>query len=194
MYSSVPVYTAQLRTLEAFTKANPQDAASQFLLAYHYMTCGHPDAAARRLQQVVTLMPNDRVAADLLRMILPPEPVAAGETSTTPSPQLTPHPAQPDVKPVDPASLVGTWRATRADGSVFDLVLTNDANFTWKFAQKDQTAQEFGGTYSVEENVLVLERKDGGSLVAEVTPGGAGKFNFRLLGAGDEDPGLDFNR
>ena len=70
MYSSVAVYTEQLRALEAFTKANPQDAASRFLLAYHYMSCGHADAATRQLEQVVKLMPNDRVAADLLKMLV----------------------------------------------------------------------------------------------------------------------------
>ena len=79
-------------------------------------------------------------------------------------------------------------------GSKFDLTLTDDANFTWSFAPKNQAAQAFGGTYSVEGNVLALERKDGGSLIAVVTPGGGGKFNFKLLGAPGDDPGLDFSK
>lgn len=187
MYSSVPVYTEQLRTLEAFTKSNPQDAASRFLLAYHYMSCGHPDSAARHLQQVVKLMPNDRVAVDVLKMVAAPQP---SETAQQP-PQ---EPTRPAAQPVDPATLVGTWKAARPDGSKFDLTLTNDAKFTWSFAQKGQAAQAFGGNYSVEGNVLALERKDGGSLIAEVTPGGEAKFNFKLLGAPAEDPGLDFSR
>ena len=65
--------------------------------------------------------------------------------------------------------------------------------FTWKFFSKQQPAQEFSGTYTVEGNVLALERKDGGSLIGEVTPGGAKKFNFRLVGAPPEDKGLDFS-
>lgn len=40
----------------------------------------------------------------------------------------------------------------------------------------------------------MLERKEGGSLIFEVTSGGEGKFNFKLLGTDDEDPGLDFSR
>ena len=44
------------------------------------------------------------------------------------------------------------------------------------------------------ENVLALERKDGGSLVAEITPDSDGNFNFRMLGAPDEDQGLDFSK
>ena len=90
--------------------------------------------------------------------------------------------------------LVGPWKAARPDGSKFNLTLTNDAQFTWSFSQKDQKPQEFGGTYTVDENVLALERKDGGSLIAEVTPGGESKFNFKLVGAPGDDPGLNFSR
>ena len=197
MYASVSIYTEQLRALEGFTKENPQDAASRFLLAYHYMSCGHPDAAARHLQQVVKLMPNDRVAVDVLKMVSAPQAGQPGQpvdTAQQPTPQPPQDPARPAVKPVDPATLVGVWKAARPDGSKFDLTLTDDAKFTWSFSQKDQPAQAFGGTYSVEGNVLALERKDGGSLIAEVTPGGEAKFNFKLLGAPQEDPGLNFSR
>lgn len=195
MYSNAELYTAQLRALESFTKSNPQDAASQFLLAYHYMTCGHPDAAARQLQTVVALMPNDRVAVDLLRMLAPPKAESAADPLTTASsPRPADQPAEAAPKPIDPKTLVGTWASTRADGSAFKLDLTNDAKFTWSFTPKDQAAQEFGGTYTVEENVIVLERKDGGSLIAEVSPVDAGKFNFRLLGAAEDDKGLEFSK
>lgn len=194
MYSSAAIYTEQLRALEAFTKENPQDAASRFLLAYQYMSCGYPAAAARQLQEVVKLMPNDRVAADVLKLVAAPQPSQPDETAQQPTPQPPQEPARPAAKPVDPATLVGTWKAARADGSKFNLILTNDAKFTWSFAQKDQAAQTFGGTYSVEGNVLALERKDGGSLIGEVTPGGEATFNFKLLGAPDDDPGLAFSR
>jgi len=195
MYSSVADYTDQLRALEAFTKSNPQDAASHFLLAYHYLSCGHTAAAARQLEQVVQLMPDDRVAADILKMVAPPEAIgdAAGTTqasSAPPADQLT----QPAAKSIDPQMLVGTWKATRTDGSTFNLTIASDATFKWSFAQKDQDAQEFGGTYTVEGHVLALERKDGGSLIAEVTPAGDGQFNFRLLGAPDDDAGLEFRK
>ena len=193
LYSSVPIYTSQLRALEAFTKANPQDAASRFLLAYHYMSCGHPDAAARHLQQVVKLMPNDRVAVDVLKMVSAPQAAKPGETVQQPSPQPPQDPARPAAKPVDPATLVGTWKASRPDGSKFNLTLTSEKTFVWSFTPKDQKPQEFGGTYSVDVNVLALERKDGGSLIAEVTPGGEAKFNFKMVGGPADDPGLDFS-
>ena len=194
LYASASLYTEQLRDLEAFTKANPQDAASHFLLAYHYMTCGHPDDAVRHLQVVVQLMPNDRVAFDILKMIGSPLPTQPDGASAP----LAPSPADVAARPAGPqivaASLVGSWKAARADGSTFDLNLTNAATFTWSFAQKGQPAQAFGGTYTVEGNVLALERKDGGSLIAEITPAGDSKFNFKMLGAPAEDLGLDFQK
>ena len=189
LYSNVAIYTKQLRALEAFTAANPQDAASRFLLAYHYMSCGHPDAAARHLQQVVALMPNDRVAADMLKMVSPPP----GAIAQPPAPLSSAAPTRAAATPVDPTRLVGRWRAARADGSRFNLTLTNDANFNWRFAPKNQAAVEFGGKYTVDGNVLALERQGGGALIGEVTPGSRGKFNFKLVDAPDDDPGLDFS-
>ena len=194
MYASVAIYTEQLRTLEAFTKSNPQDPASRFLLAYHYLSCGHTAAAARHLQQVVTLMPSDRVAVDMLKMVAPPDAGQPGDIAQQSPPQPTQESVRPAAEPVNPAMLAGIWKAVRADGSAFSLTLTNENSFTWSFTPKDQAMQEFGGTYSVEGNVLALERKDGGSLIAEVTPRGDGQFNFKLLGAPGDDPGLEFSK
>ena len=194
LYPGVSIYTTQLRTLEAFTKQYPQDGAARLLLAYHYMADGYPDAAARHFAQVVKLKPNDRVAADMLRMVSKPpteQPTDAGQPPTPQNPaDAIPNPA-PAVAPIAPAMLVGTWQATRDDGSKFELIVTQDATFHWKFTQKG-TVQEFGGTYTVEGNVLALERKDGGSLIAGVVLDGDRKFSFKLLGGPQEDPGLVF--
>ncbi len=191
LYASAPIYTDQLRDLEAFTKSNPQDAASHFLLAYHYMTCGHSDDAVRQLQVVVQLMPNDRVATDILKMIAAPLPTQTDGTLAPPPAEVA---ARPAVQPVAATTLVGSWKAARADGSKFDLNLTSASTFTWSFTPQGQPAQAFDGTYTVEGNVLALERKDGGSLIAEVTPAGDSRFNFKMLGAPAEDLGLDFQK
>lgn len=195
MYSDANLYTEQLRALEAFSKSNPQDSASHLLLGYHYMTCGYPDAAAVQLRVLRAQMPNDRVAEELLRMIVPPESAKSEQSdvaATSPSPAQDSPDA--DIKPVDQKAIVGSWSSQRDDGAAFRLDLMEDAKFTWSFTPKDQSAQEFSGTYTVEQNVLVLERTDGGSLVAEITQEGSGNFNFRLLGAADEDKGLSFSK
>ena len=192
IYGDVNVYTTQLRALEAFTKSHPEDAASLFLLAYHYLSCGHTETAMQRLQQVVTLMPQDKVAADILQMLQPPTAEDVQETENPPSVSTDTQPSQ--VRAVDPKILTGNWKATRPDGSEFTLNMTEDSKFNWTFALQGEPTQKFAGTYSIEGNVLALEREEGGSLIAEVTPAGSGKFNFRMLGAPEEDKGLDFSQ
>ena len=200
LYPSVPIYTTQLRTLEAFSKQNPDDAASHFLLAYHYMVDGYPDSAVTQLQRVVKIVPSDRVAADVLTLISKPAPTQSPATGDQPVPQppanATPTDtpaAAPVITPLDPAMVPGTWRASRDDGSQFDLTLAKDGTFDWKYTLKGKV-EEFGGTYKYENNVMALERKEGGSLIAGVVPDGTQKFNFKLLGAPKEDPGLNFSK
>ena len=50
LYGDVDAYTAQLRALEAYCKQKPDDAASHFVLAYHYLVAGYNDAAADAAQ------------------------------------------------------------------------------------------------------------------------------------------------
>jgi hypothetical protein len=68
-YPDKATYEAQLRKLEAFSKVNPKDAASRFLLAYHYLILEDPNAARKMLQDVVALQPKDQLAAHLLSML-----------------------------------------------------------------------------------------------------------------------------
>ena len=88
LYPSVDVYTAQLRKLEAFVTANPRSTSGRFVLAYHYLTQGHTDAAVAQLKQVVALAPQDTLSAQLVKQFSKPgaEPDA---------PAATPAPAAP---------------------------------------------------------------------------------------------------
>jgi tetratricopeptide (TPR) repeat protein len=215
LYNDIDVYTGQLRALEAYTVDHPDDAGSALLLAYHYLSAGHPKHARRELETVVRLQPNDRVAAELLKMVstepqdgaadssgnrLPAAPVPdAANPQTAQSPQASSgEGAEPSQFPatgpaVDAAVIAGNWSATRPDGSQFQLQLTPDSKFTWTFQNKESPAQSFEGTYTLSGNVLALERKEGGSMVAELTEAGPQKFHFQLYGTQD-DPGLDFNK
>src|SRR5271166_1655729 len=86
LYSDVNVYTGQLRALEASIKQNPQSAAARFVLAYHYLTAGHADAAISQLKDVTQLQPKDIVAAQLLRQLQQASPGWPGIAPTTPAP------------------------------------------------------------------------------------------------------------
>ena len=88
LYPNIDVYTSQLRKLEAFVSANPTSTAGRFVLAYHYLTQGHTEAAVSQLKQVVALAPQDTLSAQLVKQFSPP-----AESSGTPAPSTAPDPA-----------------------------------------------------------------------------------------------------
>lgn len=192
--NDVGVYTTQLRALENFTKSNPDDAASQFLLGYHYMTTGHPANAAKEFASVVKLQPKDQVAKDLFNLVNKPKDgdVAAAPAPREENPAPDAKPAE-NVRPIDPNFIAGQWKASREDGSNFGLDLRKDKTFTWKYDQGDRH-EDFSGTYTTEGSLLLLQKQQGGSMVGHVAQDGEGKFTFKLLGAPAEDPGLTFSR
>jgi tetratricopeptide (TPR) repeat protein len=182
LYSGAGVYTAQLRALETYCDKHESAAAPRFLLAYHYLLGEHNEQAAAVLEEVVRLEPADQLAAQLLKGL------------TTPADKRS-SPSTPDV-PVDPieaSSIVGHWQASRPDGSSFDLDLTKDRKFSWKFKGRDRK-QEFDGTYTLAQNFMILSASDHNALVGKVSMESDDKFTFRLTGANPAEPGLTFTR
>jgi tetratricopeptide (TPR) repeat protein len=184
LYPNVDTYTAQLRALEAYRTSNPNSAEARFLLAYHYLTCGETDQAAAELKEVVRLNPKDQLSAQLLAGL-----VAAPTDGQPPQPSTPAAPAAP----VSAASLVGNWQANRPDGTSIGLDLTKDSKFTWKYAQQEKN-QEFNGTYSVADNLLILNQDNNPVMVGQVKSLADRSFNFKLAGNSPYDPGLMFNR
>ena len=193
MYANVTTYTEQLRALESYTSANPSAADARFVLAYHYLACGHPDAARKQYAHVVELLPNDQLSAQLLKLVGEDQASKEASQPTPQPPDATASSDQP-VAPqsIDAAKIVGKWTAKRPDGSAFSLDLTADSKFTWSFEQAGKK-QEFGGKYSVDGAVLVLERADGAQMPGLVVLSDNG-FNFKLYGGAPDDPGLDFKK
>ena len=193
MYTSVTTYTEQLRALESYVKVNPSAADARFVLAYHYIACGHPDAARKQYEEVVKLLPNDQLSAQLLKLVQD-DPAAKGTDQPTPQPpdalSSGNQPVAP--QPIDAAKIVGKWTAKRPDGPTFSLDLTADSKFTWSYEQGGKK-QEFGGKYKVDGAILVLERADGAQMPGLVALSDNG-FNFKLYGGAPDDPGLDFQK
>ena len=137
LYADINIYTGQLRALETSVKQNPDDGATRFLLAYHYLTGGYPDAAARQLQNVIRLVPSDKVAADMLKMASTQQAPTSSDplgqpTLPTPEPPPTEAPTDlpspsngPQARPIDVSTIIGMWGASRDDGSKFALTLYN---------------------------------------------------------------------
>ena len=190
LYPSVDIYTTQLRALEQRVKESPDSADARFVLAYHYITGTHKDAAIKQLQEVVRLLPTDQLSAQLIKGLGGTVPVPAG-TPPNPTSELSQAGDQQAPPPdIDPTKIVGRRTAKRPDGTTFTLDLTADSKFTWGYDRAGKH-EEFSGTYSVDGAVLVLERSDKSTMPGLVTMNEAG-FNFTLFGAPNDDPGLDF--
>ncbi len=177
LYPNVDTYTSQLRALEEYRNQHPQDAAARFLLAYHYLTAGHHDAAAAQLKKLLEINPDDQLAKQLLLGLDPDAEI--------------PNPAK-QVEPPKPAStikasdLYGTWTAKRSGGS-FEMVLEENGEFSWKYDEQGK-ASRVTGVWSVDENgILALEMNDQGVMLAQVILKG-GQLDFYMLG---DDKGSD---
>jgi tetratricopeptide (TPR) repeat protein len=71
-YPQVETYTAQLRDLEQFQRANPNAGYASLLLAYHYLTLEHVEQAAKQLQNAVKVEPKDQLSRHLLAALQQP--------------------------------------------------------------------------------------------------------------------------
>jgi tetratricopeptide (TPR) repeat protein len=195
MYANSATYTEQLRDLEQYVRDNPSAADARFVAAYQYLTCGHTEAAKKQYQEVLKLQPDDQLSAQLVKL-LGGEP-ATETAEQPPDAEAQPPEAQPPEGATPPADIdatqiVGSWTAKRRDGTTFTLNLSSDSKFKWGFG-KGTKKQEFGGKYSVDGAVLVLERTDGAQMPGLVTLADDG-FNFKLYGGQPDDPGLDFRQ
>lgn len=186
LYPNQDVYTTQLRALEAYRDQNPSVPEAHFLLAYHYLRQGNNAEAAEELASVKQLQPTNQLAGQLLQGLQTPK---AGDTALASPP---PAPAPP-AAPVDAATLVGSWKASRDDGSTFLLNLEAGNRFTWKYGAADKQ-QVLSGTYTFANNYLILKANDQNTLIGQVVMASPGQFSFKLAGGNPADPGLDFSK
>jgi Tetratricopeptide repeat len=183
-YNDANVYTEQLRALETYVKANATSAPAQFVLAYHYITQGHGDAAVGPLKAAVALQPNDTLSAQLLAKL---QPASVGSTAP---------PAAPQPQPFDAGKLTGDWVASAPQNAKVTLSIAGDGGFTWAVAAPGKPATSIKGTSAVADGVLTLTDKDSrnGALAGQVVWQDDSHFAFRAMGAPPDDPGLKFAR
>ena len=155
----------------------------RFLLAYEYLTCGSADAATTELKQVVKLNPKDQLSKQLLVSLT---------SKPEDQPPVADKPAAPST-PVTAASLAGKWKSDRAPGTAITLDLGKDSKYTWTYVQQGKS-QAHSGTYSVADNLLVLNQDSSPAMVGQVTALAKNSFNFKLAGASPSDPGLTFDK
>ncbi len=183
LYKNPDLFTRQLRALESYCKAHPDEADAAFLLAYEYMTMGSTDGAIAELKQVVKINPKDTLSQQLLTSLTTP----ADATPPTPD-----EPAAPST-PVTAAQLAGDWKYQRADGDSIELDIADGSKYTWSYTHQGKT-ESHSGTYSVADNLLVLNTNDAPAMVGQVSGVSGNSFQFKLAGGSPADPGLTFSK
>jgi tetratricopeptide (TPR) repeat protein len=195
LYADPETYTHELRALESYCGQNPQAAPPRFVLAYHYMTQGNVEAAVQQFTTVSTLQPKDQLSAQLIAQLQKTDQTAGSTepaTSILQTPTATttaPTPAAPAGKP---GSLPGSWAAQPGAGTTISLAIRDQEHFTWKVTRQGKD-QQFSGTYSFENGILTLvQDQNKGMMVGNVSWQDETHFNFKVMGAAPNDPGLSF--
>jgi hypothetical protein len=124
-----------------------------------------------------------------------PAPV---KTATTTVASAAPAPAPAGDEPPPPEAgdkpaLLGTWKATRADGSTFTLILAEDRRFTWVYSRLGTTST-ITGTYTLDEKVLTMNDPQRGAMAGEVALGNDSSFTFQMAGLPANKGTLTFRR
>lgn len=191
LYGSVDAYTQQLRKLEDFCRANPDNAAGHFVLAYHYLVGGYPDLAADALRVVVAKEPGDVVAKRLLDAVVPQEEKPADSPpAAQPEPTKGPAGAAQSSPETD---LVGTWKATSGKDSV-DLEITEDSRFMWTAKPSGRDPVAISGMIETARDAIALVSESAGTMAGKVTSKGANAFEFTLAGAPADAKPIAFQR
>ncbi|MFM7070543.1 MAG: tetratricopeptide repeat protein [Planctomycetota bacterium] len=218
LYASSDEYTRQLRSLENHCTRQPEDSAAAFVVAYHYLICGHADDAKKALDRVIKTRPNDQVALRIRDSLKGDEEPAAVPEPPAPSRSSSPAPAtprtgkSPDSSPTPATAattaatatdataadapttdLIGTWRAER-DGDMFELAIDDQGQFRWNSTPHGKPAAVITGGYSVADDALVMDSAEQGTMAGQVISKGADQFQFVIVGGPPGDKGLAFQR
>ncbi len=103
----------------------------------------------------------------------------------------TPLPEPVEAKGTNaPMDVIGTWESTRNDTPI-RVAFQDDGKFVWT-AGAGKDLRSISGKYSMNDGILVMEDEQGGTMVARVTAAAPGTFQFEMVGAPAEDPGIVF--
>ena len=173
-YPDASTYTGQLRGLEAFVKANPRSAQGLFVLAYHYISEGHPEVAIQPLKNVLAL-PAERSGLGAA-----PRQASATDRRSGHDPAGRSRPAR--------------GRLGRAGPSERDDHPHHErqrAASPGAFATPGKPPVTIAGTYTLADNVLTLSGKDtpGGPLAGQVAAPDERHLSFKAVGGPGERSG-----
>jgi tetratricopeptide (TPR) repeat protein len=198
LYHDPESYTAQLRALEVFTTQNPDQAPAHFVLAYHYLTQEHADAALHQFKLVTSRQPGDAVSAQMIHRLEHPHQQIAAASLTRPEPATASAPAIRHSAEIPDAAkqrnIAGAWRAQPDPELNIEVAFEAGGRYSWKVSRQRKD-QLFQGKSSDKYGVLTLvEDQTSNKMVGYLRWTDDTHFVFTLMGAGTADPGLSFTR
>ncbi len=190
LYRSQDTYMKQLEALQNYSDSKPQAADACFLLGYHYMVCGHLEEATAEFEKAARLQPADTVSAQLRDLTKASSNKGDEETdeSAEDEAETPPPPA-----PVPLEKLTGTWVSDKGAQGTVTLAFKDDGKFIWNFT-KDQTSNEFGGDFSMNDSGLLVLDSEESQMVASLAQPQDNQLKFTLSGGPPGDPGMIFTR
>jgi len=186
LYADLEIYKSQLQALENDCARNPDDAARQFLVAYHQMTAGNEEAARVSISKARALLPKDAVIDNLYR-ILRADPVNETKEKNA---ALATEKLMQNIQ----LDITGSWKSDLSDGGSIVLNIRKDGGFAWEVNGKSRKKDSFEGTFTLEGPLLVLERSSGGALIGRIKALSENSFQFKVVGGSEEDKGLEFRK
>ncbi len=192
LYDSQETYMQQLKNLQDYSRAKPDAADARFLLGYHYMVCGHLEDASAEFEAAARLQPADSVSAQLRDLTKASAEKDEAKDEAAPADDATEAaPPPPPPAPVPLEKLTGTWVADKGGQGTITLAFLDDGKFLWTY-QKDDTHNEFGGDFSMNDDGLLVLDGEESQLVANVAQPQDNELKFVLAGGPPGDPGLLF--
>ena len=199
LYDSKETYTKQLAALEQYATSKPEAADARFLLGYHYMVCGHVEAAATQFKFASDLQPKDSISKQLYNLCAvtstPAPAVPAGtaeEVAESPLPEaLATPPITPETVPVE--KLGGKWVVDKGEQGVVTLTFGEDGKFSWDFTKAGKS-DGFAGEFSMNDDGLLVLDAEETQMVATIAMPEDGTLRFIIAGGPPGDPGLKFTK
>ena len=208
LYDKQETYTAQLRKLEEYNKANPESASASFVLGYHYLVCGYLEESAVAFHRAAELEPADRVAAQLASLAensTTSEETEVASVDQDKADKATESKGTPEGEPSEEVTeaaqaevpfeqLVGKWTSDQGENGVVSLTINEDGKFLWEYKSDTSEPFKMEGDYNLGEgNVLTLSEGES-QMAGTVALPAEGSMNFILAGGPPGDAGLTFKK
>jgi tetratricopeptide (TPR) repeat protein len=183
LYRDEANYRNQLRALEQYS-ARTRQSFAQFLLGYHYRLSGQVTAANAQLSAFLRQVPDDPVALELLNLggqvVRIPVVTENGAVIATRF-AVEPVAAAPFDPLVDVPPLLGTWKATADGKSVYQLTLSANNEFLWRYP--NDSKEPLRGVYASDGNRIIFETDRGVVMTGMIAAAPEG-LGLRVTGPG----------